>query len=310
MLRTLLTSTALVATVVTGAIAAENVTVKADAVDTRSSGFYEFEVQTLAPDATTGFLASNMIGKSVMTDNTDEAEAIGDINDVVIDREGEVRAVIVGVGGFLGLGEKDVAVDFSRLTLVSEADNAFTITTNATREELENAAAYKRPDYIQDTWTTSSARKAMDTIADTTKDMKETVRTEAVDPLKEQINSAANERQDDWTAEKTRVDARTVSTDELIGAAIHTSQSDSIGEIDQVLIGDDGSVTAVIIDVGGFLGFGEKPVAVSYDSLKMFENEDGNLLITAPFTNEQLEQAAEYDAEKYKTDAEAMTLKS
>jgi len=314
MLRALLATTALAAIVTTGAIAAENDTMKDEtgAANFKSPGFYEFEVQTLAPDATTGFLASNMIGKAVTTGESDDAETIGDINDVVISREGTIRAVIVGVGGFLSIGEKDVAVDFSRLSFVSEADNQFTITTDVTRDELENAAAYERPDYIPDLWTTTSVREEMNEIADRAKEVRNTISEQAVSPLEKQIDTAKNETSadSDWTAEKTPIDARTISTDKLIGAAIHTSQSDAIGEIDQVLIGDDEHVKAVVIDVGGFLGFGAKPVAVSYDSLKMFETENGDLLITAPFSRDQLENAVEYDEDKYKNDAETMTLKS
>ena len=38
---------------------------------------------------------------------------IGGVDDILIDKEGRVTAVIIGVGGFLGMGEKDVAVPFS-----------------------------------------------------------------------------------------------------------------------------------------------------------------------------------------------------
>jgi sporulation protein YlmC with PRC-barrel domain len=40
---------------------------------------------------------------------------IGDVNDILLDKDGRVSAVIVGVGGFLGIGEKDVAVSFDAL---------------------------------------------------------------------------------------------------------------------------------------------------------------------------------------------------
>lgn len=46
-----------------------------------------------------------------------EDESIGQINDVLVSQNGSVNAVIVGVGGFLGIGEKDVAVDISALQL-------------------------------------------------------------------------------------------------------------------------------------------------------------------------------------------------
>jgi putative membrane protein len=45
----------------------------------------------------------------------DKNERIGDINEVLVDRDGKAQAVVIGVGGFLGLGEHDVAVPFNAL---------------------------------------------------------------------------------------------------------------------------------------------------------------------------------------------------
>jgi hypothetical protein len=50
----------------------------------------------------------------------------------------------------------------------------------------------------------------------------------------------------------------------------------------------------VEIDVGGFLGIGEKPVAVSFDALRVRKDEDGNLFVRVDATKEQLEQAPTY----------------
>jgi hypothetical protein len=47
-------------------------------------------------------------------------ETIGDINDVLIGNDGKIAAVIVGVGGFLGMGEKNVALPFDQLTFVKD----------------------------------------------------------------------------------------------------------------------------------------------------------------------------------------------
>ncbi|MXQ12873.1 PRC-barrel domain-containing protein [Microvirga makkahensis] len=61
-------------------------------------------------------MASDLIGTRVVSANN---ESIGDINDVIVDRNGQVMAVVVGVGGFLGIGEKDVAVPFKSLEFAS-----------------------------------------------------------------------------------------------------------------------------------------------------------------------------------------------
>jgi sporulation protein YlmC with PRC-barrel domain len=57
-------------------------------------------------------MASKLIGTTVVGANN---ESIGDVNDVIVDRKGQAMAVVIGVGGFLGIGEKDVAVPFQQL---------------------------------------------------------------------------------------------------------------------------------------------------------------------------------------------------
>jgi sporulation protein YlmC with PRC-barrel domain len=74
-------------------------------------------------------------------------ENIGDINDILIDREGKIAAVIVGVGGLLGMGEKNVALPYDQLTLGRDDNNELVIGTNATKESLQAAPEYgKRED--------------------------------------------------------------------------------------------------------------------------------------------------------------------
>lgn len=58
------------------------------------------------------YLASKLIGTKVVSVNN---EAIGDVNDVIVERDGRPVAAIIGVGGFLGIGEKYVAVPFGAL---------------------------------------------------------------------------------------------------------------------------------------------------------------------------------------------------
>lgn len=61
---------------------------------------------------------------------------------------------------------------------------------------------------------------------------------------------------------------------DLQGEDVYSQGGDDIGEVNDVLIGQDGRVAAVVIGVGGFLGIGEKDVAVSMDSLQLPTNVD------------------------------------
>jgi hypothetical protein len=62
-------------------------------------------------------LSSRLIGTRVVGPNN---ERIGDVNDVLLDRNGQAVAIVIGVGGFLGIGEKDVAVSFRQVELTPQ----------------------------------------------------------------------------------------------------------------------------------------------------------------------------------------------
>jgi sporulation protein YlmC with PRC-barrel domain len=75
---------------------------------------------------------------------------LGTIDDVLIDKSGKVTALMVGVGGFLGMGEKDVAVPFSRIKMTKK-NNKWYLTMEATKDQLKAAPGYKY-DSASTTW--------------------------------------------------------------------------------------------------------------------------------------------------------------
>jgi sporulation protein YlmC with PRC-barrel domain len=68
---------------------------------------------------------------------------IGEIMDVLIDRSGKVTALIVGVGGFLGMGEKDVAVPFDAVRATTKDNNKWYLVMNSTKDALKSAKGFK-----------------------------------------------------------------------------------------------------------------------------------------------------------------------
>lgn len=83
---------------------------------------------------------SELTGKQVLNA---QGEELGDISDIVVDREGEPTIVVIGVGGFLGLGEKSVGVPFERLEMVRGEDDEIALRLNTNRDELTNAPDYE-----------------------------------------------------------------------------------------------------------------------------------------------------------------------
>ncbi|MDK1375795.1 MULTISPECIES: PRC-barrel domain-containing protein [unclassified Sinorhizobium] len=71
-------------------------------------------------------------------------ESIGEINDLIIKKDGGVEAAVIGVGGFLGIGEKNVAVPFDRIEISEQADTAaLKLTTTETADTLKAAPEFK-----------------------------------------------------------------------------------------------------------------------------------------------------------------------
>lgn len=83
-------------------------------------------------------MASKLIGTSVVSQDN---ESIGDVNDVLLARDGRAVGIVVGVGGFLGIGEKSVAIPFDRVefTSRSQGQSADTSTTGSGASNLASS---------------------------------------------------------------------------------------------------------------------------------------------------------------------------
>ena len=99
--------------------------------------------------------------------------------------------------------------------------------------------------------------------------------------------------QETWTEiddDALMIDALGMSVGELDDAAVYDSTGERIGELDDVLMGADGSSMAASLDVGGFLGIGEKDVVIPLDELT--PSEDG---FSVNMTKEELEAMPEFE---------------
>ena len=95
------------------------------------------------------------------------------------------------------------------------------------------------------------------------------------------------------------VNATKVRASNLIGADIVNEQNQTIGEVEDLVISGNNNVMAVI-SVGGFLGMGEKLVAVPFEQLRISRDNDNNLKSLYPASRDELRSAPSYD---YRSDA-------
>jgi sporulation protein YlmC with PRC-barrel domain len=71
-------------------------------------------------------------------------ERVGDVNDILVD-DGRVTSIVIGVGGFLGIGEKEVALKPDQVKRMVHSDGETYFTVNTTKDQLQAAPEYVRP---------------------------------------------------------------------------------------------------------------------------------------------------------------------
>ena len=159
----------------------------------------------------TDFFASDLIGMRIYNSETEveanstiaadgekEWDDIGEINDVLLDSEGNVKAVILGIGGFLGMGERDVSVNMDEIRIVTEegdSDDRFLV-VNTSKEMLEKAPAFERMDDEADMETEANMDANADMNADTdmaATDMNAEAEVDAETEMEADAEALANE---------------------------------------------------------------------------------------------------------------------
>jgi sporulation protein YlmC with PRC-barrel domain len=121
------------------------------------------EVQPAAPQTTANvktaipqnaITVTNWYKQDVFDGNDNK---IGQIKDVLVDESGKIDTLIIGVGGFLGVGEKDVAVPFQEARMTKK-DNKVRLVIDATKDSLKNAPGF-RYDSNSTTWVPDNGKQ-------------------------------------------------------------------------------------------------------------------------------------------------------
>lgn len=87
-------------------------------------------------------LGQAFLNARIVTGAGKEARPIGQVTDLLFDNDGRLVAALVSVGGFLGIGDKTVAIAWSSLQRVPSPDTSLTFVTSLTRAQLEAAPAF------------------------------------------------------------------------------------------------------------------------------------------------------------------------
>lgn len=249
-------------------------------------------------------LVTQLLGETVFASVDDGAEEIGTITNMVVTSGQGISAVVISLGGFLGVGEKDVAVDFSQLTWLARDDGSRRWVLDTTVETLSAAPAFIWADSEQVTGEPAlTTQQEEDQLVEFDPD------AAAVDP---DLTTDQPGRQPISTPVDrtgfTEFDETGLSAEDLRGIGVYGINDEQIGTIGDVVTNPDGSPDAVIVDVGGFLGLGAKPVAVGFENLAFATDTFGNRYLFLNTTREQLETQPAYDSATYENQREAQRM--
>ncbi len=137
MLKTLLTATAVSALTLSTAFAQTTPAPAPAAPAAQPSSNGASKAHFISSQSADQWVASKFKGTDVLGPNN---EKVGDVTDMLFDKSGKILAYIVGVGGFLGIGQKDVALDPSAFQMVPASTVSAAGTTGTTGTATTAAA--------------------------------------------------------------------------------------------------------------------------------------------------------------------------
>ena len=249
-------------------------------------------------------LVTKLLGQKVYSSVADNAREIGTINNMVITSGMGISAVVIAVGGFLGVGEKDVAVDFAELTWAERDDGTRRWVLETTQEELAEAPAF--------IWTDSEESTGKPALTTQQEQNQLVDGNPNATPLDPSLTTDQPERPVITTTPDrsgmTNVNQADLSADDLRGIPVYGLNDEQIGTISDVVLTPQGNSDALIVDVGGFLGLGAKPVAVAFENLTFSSDTNGQRYLFLNTSREQLETQPEYDPQTYETERNSQRM--
>lgn len=201
---------------------------------------------------------------------------IGEINDVILSRDGSAEAVLVDIGGFLGMGERQIAVDMDAIRFVADSSTAddrsdYFLVLNAPVDTLKGAPEYS--------WSQATSAGTASDMA--TGSVAATADADRMPLARDGYVEAAPQ---DLTAEA------------LTGAAAYDANDEWIGEVSTLVLTPDGKAKALVVDVGGFLGIGEKPVELDLSKIDILRPADDSddIRVYISLTKDEMESLPDH----------------
>lgn len=201
-----------------------------------------------------------------VNDAPDSWEMVGEVDDLLVARDGRINAMIVDAGGYLGMDKSEVQVPVANLSFVRDGDDEgeYFVVFTGSQSEFEEQGMY-----------------------DDARAQSEGMQRASTGGFLDGRESSMED-----------VQLADVTTEELLGATAYGSNDNWVGEVSELSLAEDGKVDAFIVDVGGFLGIGEKAVVLTPDQVDLVRVYGDELRAQISVSESKLEDMDAWDGNK------------
>lgn len=204
--------------------------------------------------------------RRVMDEAPEGWEMVGEIRDLIVARDGTVAGVVVDAGGYLGGEGAQRIVPMNAMTFVRDGNDEgeYFVLFRGDENAFGQAPAYDSAAVRQAGGASAAEAGFLDDV------QRETQPVEMVD----------------------------VNVDNVLGARAYGPEGEWVGEVSELAVAEDGQIEAFIVDVGGFLGVGDKPVALEPGKVDVTRTNDDALRVSVDATEAELESMERWAGEQ------------
>jgi sporulation protein YlmC with PRC-barrel domain len=226
------------------------------------------DTETMTTTVTQAILASDLVGMDI---TNDDGEEVGEVGELLLEQDGTVQYVIFDVGGFLGIGEKSVAVTWDEVEIQLADD----VEPPAAGDEIS-------PDDFTVRYTGGAAADLEALPEFDTAILDEDGYVLGEDP----------DTEDDFDATPY---TGLIQVGEFQDYNLMNTADEDIGEVEDLIIDlGEGQVVYAVVDIGGFLGIGENSVAIPWERLELDPTDEDETFVL-DVTQADIEEAPVFD---------------
>jgi len=231
----------------------------------------------------------------------DSWEDVGSIDEIVMTMDGEIRGVLLDIGGFLGIGATTVMVSIEDLHFVTQDGDAddiddFEVVIAMSEDELENLPE----------WDDDQLRPGFEIRSDRQQDQQQEQRQDQQEgqeqvELQEQQQDQQDQTRDAESSvfgdDHMMLEGEDRTADRLIGADVYDANGENIGSVDDILLDESDGVSDILVDVGGFLGIGAHTVRMPLEDAQIgWSDSDDEVRVQVMMTADELEDMPEHQS--------------